>query len=275
MKHGWGSPSPSPGSRYLLAGLLATTVLVGLLSISVVGVDRLLAANAPPAAPVGGGIDSLSPAVLSNTTPCGLFAAEYPPASLPEYYANYSIMFSKVCETPEFVSLYENLTPRTGFFIVGAGGHIGEPPILSLAIDYVANCTNASLGPPTSHCVFTTGWLGYLSNNSVVGPFTQEYPLISMGPPPPVTASSTSAWSSWLLPALVGVVVAAGVLLMVVSSRRRTALREAVLFDPPTPPADRSPGSTPKAPPSLSNAPPSPPSGTESAERTDTLDDVF
>lgn len=277
MKNGRAYPGPSRGPRFAFTGLIALVLLGTLVLLPVLGADHLPVANDRSAVSVGGLSDSLGPAALSNTTPCGLFAAEYPPASLPQYYANYSIMFSKVCETSPFVSLYDNLTPRTGFFIVGAGGHIGEPPNLFLAIDYTANCTNASLGPPTTLCGFTTSWMGYLSNNSVVGPYTQEYLLISTGggPIPAGAPSSTSGLSAWLLAAVAGLVVVVGGILMVVTSRRRATLREAVLFDQETTPPESPPGPAPSSPPAPAKALSASPSETGSGEATDALDDVF
>lgn len=167
----------------------------------------------------------------NSSSTCGVFASDYGDSGIP-YYQNYSAMFAKLCVTPAFVTLYDGIGPD-GFFGVGEIGQSGQIPNLDFALYWTGNCTNASLGAPGTECAFSADWIGYLSNNSVIGPFTQEYQLINMGGPG-LTASPSSQplQSDW--PLLLGSLAGAGVLGVVTALivvRRRAAARDAVILD--------------------------------------------
>ncbi len=119
----------------------------------------------------------------SKPAPCDLFAAVYgnqtengtvvPSQML--YYENYTVIFSEICGTPSFVSVYSHVN-STGDFGVGWGGKIGALPTLSFTLSWLGACTNTSPAPEGFECVFEAVWSGYLTNNSYSGPAVTEYP---------------------------------------------------------------------------------------------------
>ncbi len=164
-----------------------------------------------------------------------MFASQYGSANESEelpYYQNYSLMFSELCVTPAFVALYNGLGPD-GFFGIGEIGQSSGVPTLDFALYWTGNCTNASLGGPSSQCTFSAVWTGNLSNNTLSGPFAREYPLVNAGGSAVTTASrSPAGWATWLAPtvSLMAAGILGGIALSVVVRRRRL-VREQVLLD--------------------------------------------
>jgi hypothetical protein len=210
----------------------------------------------------------------NDSSPCGLLAAEYGGGGFP-YYSNYSIMFSNLCKTAQFETLYEGMGV-SGFFDIGQSGQTGEVPNLWLALNWAGNCTNASIGLGGNQCSFTAYWVGYLSNNSLAGPYVIEGPLINMGGPPPTAVAGASPPSSSLWWLLVGVaLVTLFASSVILTTRRRQATRDSILADDED--EDLEPPPAAVASTRISEK------GTRSTheltspreETTDTLDDVF
>lgn len=256
------------GAALWIVGLVTVTLLTSLaLNDGSAGI---------PPAPVGHGrlTGAEVPAVEYNATPCGVFALLYPEGSLP-YYANFSIMFSELCPTPEFVYYYDGLTFPNGSFVVGWGGQIGGVPNLYFALNWVANCTNASDAWAGADCSFQASWTGYLSNNSIWGPYLHEGPLISTGGPAVAGATPTPiAWVPWWLLAIggVGAALVCGVGLFAL--RRRTVQREAILLDESHPPA-AVPASPAVSGPSGATSAQDPVENAEDASTADSLEDLY
>ena len=246
-------------SRYRRRQIAVATVLSGLLlalswASAAAGVDRIAT---PGATPVNDA-STLSPEWRASYTgpPCGVLAAEYGNLTGINDSANYSIIFAKICQTSQFVSLYYEGMNASGIFVIGAGGPIGEPVSLAFSLYRTDPCTNASSG---TQCVFQADWVGYLSNNSFSGPYLREYPLIYMGGPVLAPGASPSALSPWVT-AIIGVVIAGIVAVAAVTVRQRNGLRAAVLSDTrrvaESPELDRVTEATP-------------------SDSNDTLDDIF
>lgn len=172
----------------------------------------------------------LTPGSGSNVSPCDVFAATYGNDTSIPYYENYSLMFSKLCQTPQFVALYEGMGP-SGFFLVGGTTHGSELPELTFALDWAANCTNSSLRQIFGECAFEAYWVGYLTNNSVAGPYVEQYAEIYMGGPAIPAGNSPRGVEAWtiLAVAVIGISAVSGA--TVVTVRRRAKLREGVLLD--------------------------------------------
>jgi hypothetical protein len=223
---------PRLGWAILFAGIIAIGLLVTLASVqpsaSVPGPSTAhptLFRSGEPRSAAGSG-------PLLNATPCGVFASEYGNDTSIEYYANFSYMFSQLCQTPRFVSIYEGMGPN-GSFVIGWGGQVGAVPDLFFSLYWITNCTNTSYGPVTTQCVNQADWEGYLSNNTVTGPVVREYPAVSTGPIP-VMGPPTPVSNPWVILAAVGAVAAVMGILVVVVVRRGGL--------PPNPPnPDRSP----------------------------------
>ncbi|MFZ3356010.1 MAG: hypothetical protein WA549_04540 [Thermoplasmata archaeon] len=217
---------------------------------------------------------SATPGSIYNSTPCGLFASLYNASSV-AYFSNFSYMFSKLCQTPQFVSLYEGMGP-SGFFLVGEYGIIGSVPNLSFTLDWVANCTDSSYGSGITQCSFQANWVGYLRNNTVVGPSLREYPLVYSGGPAVAAAGAlTSGLNPWIFITVVGVGVVAASSFVVITVRRRASQREAILLDEVATAHELA--RVPNAEEQSSPSPTKDASGLvgDSAESTDSLNDLF
>ncbi len=246
-------------SRYRRRQIAVATVLSGLLlalswASATAGVDHIAT---PGATPVNGA-STLSPEWRASYSgpPCGVLAAEYGNLTGINDSANYSIIFAKICQTSQFVSLYYEGMNASGIFVIGAGGPIGEPVSLAFSLYRTDSCTNASLG---TQCVFQADWVGYLSNNSFSGPYLREYPLIYMGGPVLAPGSSSSGLNPWFT-AILGIAIAASVAVVAVTARSQSALRAAVLSNTAEPVTSPQQNRMTEATPSESN---------------DTLDDIF
>jgi hypothetical protein len=257
MRRGHGLPSVRMGSPLRVAMIAVLVVASTLLVLPLKEAVQDL-----PSAPMASLRADGSPAETSNwtgynSTPCGVLAAEYGSGSGISYYANYTIIFAKICQTQQFVTIYDEGFGAEGVFGIGMGGRIGAVPNLSFSLYRSGECTNASLG---SQCVFQADWIGYLSNNSFSGPYLREYPAIYMGGPILAPNSSPAGPFPSLLAVAGGVAVGAVIGLALVTSRRRSDLRDAVLRDE----------NEPESPPQRS-----PPSGKPPEEPNNTLDDIF
>jgi len=169
--------------------------------------------------PRGGLAEAVTLTPSYNSTPCELFASMYGGSGI-QYYSNFTIMFSQLCQTPQFVSIYDEMGP-SGVFVVGWGGPIGAVPNLSFSLYWEASCTNASDGLGSTQCTHQADWLGTLTNNTVTGPFLREYAIICMCGPVLLADPPPSGSSPWLLFAVIGIGVAIGGVLTVVTARRR------------------------------------------------------
>ncbi len=112
-----------------------TLCLVGIFTIAlllILGSVPGLSTAHPVLVRNGGVSDTATPGSVYNTTPCGVFAFLYSGGGLP-YYSNFSLMFSKLCQTPQFVSIYDGMGP-SGSFGVGWGGTFGAFPNLSFSL---------------------------------------------------------------------------------------------------------------------------------------------
>jgi hypothetical protein len=205
----------------------------------------------------GGPVAPISSENVLVATPCGVLASTYGNLTGIPFASNYTIVFSGICKTPSFVTLYDDGLNASGVFVIGTSWFATSPPNLTFTLARTGPCTVASLGP---ECVFQASWFGYLSNNSFSGPYLDEYPAVSLGGPGVPTGSSATPVFTWALEAAVAVAVAAGAGLTVVAARRRSAFRTAVLYDgnESDPPIER-----------LSPADPAPKSG------ADALDEIF
>jgi len=213
------------GLTFLLVGVIATSLLAtlgfGQALVSALGPSNHGIAGDHGAAALRG--------LGYNSTPCGLFASVYNGSGL-SYYENFTIMFSKLCQTPPFVSIYEGMGP-TGFFGVGWGGTIGALPNLSFSLYWEANCTNASDGLGNSQCTHQADWIGNLTNNSVTGPFVREYSVMCMCGPVLVKDPPLSSPAAWFAPGILGSGAPVAIAFAIVARGRRP---------PPTPPSSAS-----------------------------------
>lgn len=169
-----------------------------------------------------------------NSTACGVFSAEYGNGTGIGYFANFSIIFDKLCETPEFVYLFNQGLYNEGVFVIGTAGKIGEVPELTFALYRTADCTNSSFGPTGSQCVFEAYWVGFLNNNSYAGPVQSEYPAVSTSVPQVSGGSEFGVGAWWAVLAAAGCVAAlVGVVSAVlIAERGHRRLAEAALGDP-------------------------------------------
>ena len=168
--------------------------------------------------------DGPSLALGSTVTPCGIFDAVYGNDTWIPYYQNYSTIFSKICATSQFVTIYDEtlaVNANSSFVIGSSFGRNGTR--LGFTIYATEPCSNASfgLGPGSTECVLQADWFGYLSNNSFSGPAIHEYPAAYSGR----TTTSPGASPIALSPLLEGVIaiasasVATGLALVLVRRR--------------------------------------------------------
>jgi hypothetical protein len=206
-------PSRFAGRRVRASAVLvAGMVAFGLLLLPGVGLPPG-SMSAPPAMSE----DPILTPTFSST-PCGLLMAEYPGGGLP-YWANYTQMFREICRTSVFVTLFDGVAAN-GSFAIGSGGSAGGSPDLFFYLDWVANCTNASYGPPNVECQFQATWTGYLSKNSVTGPLNQQFPDICTGCDEPRIPPPYSGNVPWVpLVIVLGILVAAAALVAVIFRR--------------------------------------------------------
>ncbi len=161
-----------------------------------------------------------------NTTPCGVLTATYGNLTGIPYASNYTAIFTELCKTTSFVTLYDDGINASGVFVIGTSWSEGSPPNLTFTLARTGACTSRSLG---QQCVFEAVWLGYLNNNSFSGPYFQENNAVSGGGlGVPTTPSFLSVFS---LPATlaIGAAVLAAAGLTVATVRMRSKFRAAVL----------------------------------------------
>jgi hypothetical protein len=218
------------GSAVLFAGVVAFGLLI------LPGVALLQGSIPAPRATSGD--PTLTPAFSS--TPCGLLMSEYVGGGL-QYSVNYTQMFREICRTTAFVTLVDGVAAN-GFFAIGSGGTDEATLYLFFYLDWTANCTNASYGPPTTECDFQATWTGYLSNNSVSGPLNQQFPDICTGCDAPHIPPPYSGNVPWVPLVVVLVILVTAAALAAVIFRR---------LGPPTPDpraGDAEGGSPPSVP---------------------------
>ena len=168
---------------------------------------------------------------VSSVTPCGVFDAVYGNDSWIPYYQNYSAIFSKICTTPQFVTIYNEtiaVSPNSSF-VIGSSFSRNETN-LGFTIYATELCSNASfgLGTGATECVFQADWFGYLSNNSFSGPVIHEYPAAYAGGPTTSPGSSPVKFTP-LLVEIIGAAAAAtaiGLTVVLVRSRNLPYLED-------------------------------------------------
>jgi hypothetical protein len=221
---------PGVDKAFLFVGIIAIGLVIALGAGQTVGLAPGHQTGNPAPASHGDPTNAGSPGVIDNSTPCGLFDAMYnSSASFLPYYANFSYMFSQLCQTPQFVAIYEGMGP-SGFFAVGWGGTIGALPNLSFSLYWQANCTNISDGFGSTQCTHQADWIGNLTTNTVTGPFVREYPVICMCGVVLVKSPPPAGSILWLPLAVLGIGVAIGSIIAVAARRRGP---------PPRPPRGR------------------------------------
>jgi hypothetical protein len=275
MKTLWPRAFPCRVVVLLSAGVVSLALLATPLSAQLLGSVQELSFVHPNAARNGDQLGVSAPQYLNNTTPCDVLVAEYGSNSLP-YYTNFSIIFAKICVTPQFVSLYEGMGP-SGMFNVGEFSYRGTVTNLSFALYWVGNCTNASMRFDGTQCMFMAYWVGNLSNNTASGPYISQGPLVynGGGRSIPSGSSSLSGESVSLLLILGGIGGVAAVTAVGVTIVRWNSMREAILRDQET----LAPGLGLKSEGEEQSFKPRsevvPGSATSKEGSTDTLEDVF
>lgn len=210
--------------------------------------------------PTGG----LTPGSNSNLSPCGVFAKTYGNATWIPNFENYSIIFSKICATSQFVSIYnETLAVNANSSFVIGSGFSRNGTSLGFTIYATELCSGApfGLGTGNTECVFQADWTGFLNNNSFSGPAIHEYPAAYGGGASSSPGSSPLTLSPWLIAAISAAAAIAVIGLAVTTVRRRDRI-----LDEAPPGADESAGASSEE--SVTEVP-------ADAQANDNLDDIF
>lgn len=210
--------------------------------------------------PTGG----LTPGSNSNLSPCGVFAKTYGNDTWIPNFQNYSIIFSKICATPQFVSIYNETfaVNANSSFVIGSG-FSRNGTTLGFTIYATELCSGApfGLGTGNTECVFQADWTGFLNNNSFSGPVIHEYPAVYNGGASTSPRSSPLTFSPWLIAAIGAAAAIAVIGLAVTTVRRRNRI-----FDQAPSGAEESAGASSEEPVTEVHA---------DVQANDNLDDIF
>jgi hypothetical protein len=188
----------------------------------------------PPASPS----DSIRDAsvVAGNFSYCAPFGASPAAiANLPNYAANVSALWSGLCDRSAYIAAINewggvrliSTGNNTSYWIaanlsIQVSGVTGGIPSIYFVVQWGAPCSNPQVAAGSTACTYLEYWIGNLSNNQLMGPFTSErISACSCGP----MAAASPFPLAWVL---VGAVAAVATLLggSILVRRRR----------PPTPP---------------------------------------
>jgi len=168
-------------------------------------------------------------AALSTNVTCGLLGPDPgTSAGLPQYVANVTAIWDKLCIQPAFVAViaeWGDLLPtytgganNTTYLTAGnltSGFYVKDTilPVVTFAVFWSAACENGTVVLSGTQCGYQDLWTGNVSTNKVFGPSLTEYDCQGCslsGPPPPTFPAGSEGALSWLALALVaplGVVI--------------------------------------------------------------------
>jgi hypothetical protein len=136
----------------------------------------------------------------TNVSYCALLGSN--PGSVntvgPIYTPNATIVWYKLCASTSFQELVSSwggltLLPAdnnttlawvAANLSVGAAGNRSVPVVATWAVNWVSICENLTVAPTGGPCAHQTYWWGNVTSNTLNGPHSFDYPIMSSGPIP-------------------------------------------------------------------------------------------